>query len=28
MTCGMVLLSIQVALQVANHISRWRIGKA
>src|SRR5499427_1213984 len=28
MTCGMVLLSIQVALQVANHISRWRRGKA
>jgi TRAP-type C4-dicarboxylate transport system permease small subunit len=28
MTCGMVLLSIQVALQVANHISRWRKGKA
>ena len=23
MTCGMVLLSIQVALQVANQISRW-----
>src|SRR5215510_15778829 len=28
MTCGMVLLSIQVALQVANHISRWRRGRA
>ena len=28
MTCGMVLLSIQVALQVANHIARWRRGKA
>ncbi|MGB8157438.1 MAG: TRAP transporter small permease [Pseudolabrys sp.] len=28
MTCGMVLLSIQVALQVGNHISRWRRGKA
>jgi TRAP-type C4-dicarboxylate transport system permease small subunit len=23
MTCGMVLLSIQLILQVANHISRW-----
>ena len=28
MTCGMVLLSIQVALQVANHFARWRRGKA
>src|SRR4029079_12576961 len=28
MTCGMVLLSIQVALQVANHIARWRASKA
>ena len=27
MTCGMVLLSIQVALQVANHIARWRASK-
>jgi len=23
MTCGMLLLSIQITLQVANHISRW-----
>jgi TRAP-type C4-dicarboxylate transport system permease small subunit len=27
MTCGMVLLSIQLILQVANHISRWNKSK-
>jgi len=24
MTCGMLLLSIQLLLQVANHMARWK----
>src|SRR6476659_5297752 len=27
MTCGMVLLSIQLIMQVANRIARWRASK-